>query len=698
MDRTPLSGFFARLRLALVAGFALFGALLVAGSAWYVLNARTEMIEAATRQASTLARALDEHVRRALNAVDVLLAEIAAEMVAAGGVAQVSEAQLHRDLHAKRAMLPQTRALFVYGPDSILRGDTVTVPATRLDGNKMEHVRAHQGGATANLHVGLPILSQVSGLWAFPVTRRIPGNGGGFGGVAGAILEQKHFDAFYGELGLSHGQVIALFRADGALTFRFPQTAVLKPGADPVWTAQLLETVSRREAMGVLRSTDAAGTGERIIAFRRIPDLGLVVALSHEVNEILAPWRRNAIVVAGGIAGTLAVLSFLLWVGLRQIARQAAAERRLREAEEQFRDLAELAPVGIARHECGIIEYANPEFARMFGAPALVGLLGRSVTELAHPDERERLRERLALLGTSPGRVAPALFRVSHADGVESVIEGQAVSSKQGDRMVVHLVTRDVTAEQIAAAEVRRLNETLEAEVRRRTAELQAANDELKSFNYSASHDLRGPLGAILGFSHLLMANEASRLSADGLRLLSLLQSDVQRVVELLEGLLQFSQLGRAPVRKVPVQVPSLVEDVVRELRAEQPAPETEVRVAALPDCRGDPVLLRQVWKNLIGNALKYSGARDRAVVEIGFDGPSREYFVRDNGVGFDMGHAGRLFGVFERLHRVDEFKGTGVGLAICRRIVERHGGRIRADALPGHGATFYFTLGASTD
>jgi PAS domain S-box-containing protein len=246
-----------------------------------------------------------------------------------------------------------------------------------------------------------------------------------------------------------------------------------------------------------------------------------------------------------------------------------------------------------------------------------------------------------------------------------------------------------------ADAMVREINVSLERRVRERTAELEAANKDLDSFGYSVSHDLRSPLGALNGFAHLLRTREASRLSEDGVILLRQLETNATRMTNLVEGLLEFSRLGRKPVTRVAVQMAVLVGDVVDELGAGQRDRRLDFRVGTLTDAYGDPVLLRQVWLNLIGNAIKYSRGRDPAVIEIGSDPATGEYFVRDNGAGFEMKYAERLFGVFERLHSESEFEGTGIGLAIVQRIVNRHGGMVRGEGRPDHGATFRFTLPA---
>jgi len=244
-----------------------------------------------------------------------------------------------------------------------------------------------------------------------------------------------------------------------------------------------------------------------------------------------------------------------------------------------------------------------------------------------------------------------------------------------------------------ADAAVRELNLSLERRVRERTDELEIANGDLESFGYSVAHDLRGPLSSVIGFTDLLLTMETGRLSADGRKLLQEVDQGAARMDLLMDGLLEFSRLGRKSVSKTKVSMAQLVGTVIDEIHVEQPRKRTDFRIGALPEARCDPMLLRQVWKNLIGNAVKYSQHRKPAIVEIGYEDSSGAYFVRDNGAGFDMRFADRLFGVFKRLHDDAEFEGTGVGLAIVQRIVQRHGGEVRGEGEPGRGATFFFTL-----
>jgi signal transduction histidine kinase len=256
---------------------------------------------------------------------------------------------------------------------------------------------------------------------------------------------------------------------------------------------------------------------------------------------------------------------------------------------------------------------------------------------------------------------------------------------------VIYATARDITERKHAEQRIDALNVELQA----RSLALETANRELESFSYSVSHDLRAPLRHVDGYARMLMEDAGERLQPEDLRYLSTITDSVRRMGALIDDLLALSRFGRKPLDRQPVDMAALARDSLRDLAPPLP----EIRIGALPVAEGDPALLRQVWSNLLSNAVKYSAPRGaQACVEVdgeAVDGVLR-YRVRDNGVGFDMRHAGKLFGVFQRLHGEDRFEGTGVGLAIVQRVVHRHGGEVRADAQPDHGATFTFDLPAA--
>jgi two-component system, sensor histidine kinase and response regulator len=244
----------------------------------------------------------------------------------------------------------------------------------------------------------------------------------------------------------------------------------------------------------------------------------------------------------------------------------------------------------------------------------------------------------------------------------------------------------------------------LEQRLRARTAELETANldlratnTELEAFSYTVSHDLRAPLRAICGYSHVLEIEYGKQMPADVQELLSHITRNSERMGSLIDGLLRFSQLNRQSLSKELIHVSALVNEVLVELRKEHRDRKLDVVIGELPDCVADPTLLKQVFVNLLSNAFKFTRQKERVRIEIGAQRKNGEtiYFVKDNGAGFDMQHAEKLFGVFQRLHAAEQFEGTGIGLSIVQRIIERHGGRVWAEGALDKGATFYVSLPA---
>jgi signal transduction histidine kinase len=266
--------------------------------------------------------------------------------------------------------------------------------------------------------------------------------------------------------------------------------------------------------------------------------------------------------------------------------------------------------------------------------------------------------------------------------------------------LVVLLLENGVLYARLAQAHAREREERRRVE--EKTAELMIANKELDAFSHSVSHDLRAPLRMVDGYARMLEEDHGGLLNAEARRLLGVLRSGSQRMGRMIEDLLEFSRLGRHPLRTQTVQLNELVDRIIDELRPACAGRSVEFAVAELGVAQADAALLKHALTNLIGNAIKYTRKTERAVIEIGrtsvSNGDGPVYYVKDNGAGFDMRYAERLFGVFQRLHRADEFEGTGVGLSIVRRITERHGGRIWAEARPGEGAAFYFTLCARAE
>ena len=293
------------------------------------------------------------------------------------------------------------------------------------------------------------------------------------------------------------------------------------------------------------------------------------------------------------------------------------------------------------------------------------------------------------------------------AKGVRKEIRTIGIPEMENGKVIrVRGIFQDITKQKQAEAEIMKLNEDLEQRVKDRTAELLMANKELESFSYSVSHDLRAPIRAIDGFSQIIIEDHKNEVSTEVLRYLEIIRQNTQNMGNLVDDLLAFSRLGRQALQKQVVNTKKLVTDVVEDIRIANNEREIEYVIGDIPDCEADWTLLRQVYVNLISNAVKFTRKCEHSCIEIGYGKAPRTdkipveknidncYYVRDNGVGFDMRFYEKLFGVFQRLHKAEDYEGTGVGLAIVKRVIEKHGGAIWADSKLNEGTTFYFILG----
>ena len=348
----------------------------------------------------------------------------------------------------------------------------------------------------------------------------------------------------------------------------------------------------------------------------------------------------------------------------------------------------------------GVITSWNPGAEKIFGYPAEEAR-GQPISILVQTDKSDRVTQILEQIkrGEPTQRFETFCLR-KNSEPIYVSLSVFPLRDEAGRIVGASTIVRDISDRKRAEEKIQRLNEELEQRVRERTAELEFSNRELEAFTYSVSHDLKTPVRTIEGFSRMLMTEHAAELDAETRRLLQVIRTNTKLMLHLIDDLLALSRVARLPIKKSDINMSAMTKKVFDQLQAQTPERDLRLTVGDLPPGLGDQSLLHQVMLNLLANAIKYTKPRKTAVIEVGGKDGENEtiYYVKDNGIGFDERYADKLFGVFQRLHGGTEYEGTGVGLAIVKRIILRHGGRVWAEGKVDEGAAFYFALPKNED
>ncbi len=364
----------------------------------------------------------------------------------------------------------------------------------------------------------------------------------------------------------------------------------------------------------------------------------------------------------------------------------------LADGDDRYRALLESAPDAVViadTHGRVVLVNAQTESLFGFGRHELLGMPVEMLLPERFRADHAGLRQGYAARPVTRPMGAGLDLYARRRDGGEFPVSISLSPIRVGELTYVYAAIRDITAQRVAERRIRELNDSLA----RQNNDLKAVNQELEAFSYSVSHDLRAPLRAIDGFSQILLKEHAGQLDEKGLDRLGRVRRGAQRMGELIDDLLKLSRVTRAELKVQRVDLGGLATEVVEALRKQEPERSVTLDIAPNLEAEADAKLLRIALDNLLGNAWKFTARRQAARIEVGRENATT-FFVRDNGAGFDMAYADKLFGAFQRLHDATEFPGTGIGLATVQRVIHKHGGRIWAESAPEAGATFRFTLG----
>ncbi len=676
---------------------AIFGALALVVAA--LVQERDNRIEAATIQAENTSRLMAGYVLQSIQKIDLVLRDVQEhvrppDMRARHGQNSRRTDELHRLLERKLAAIPEGSVLHISNTDGeLVYSSAAVVPDINVADRY--HFLRQQEDATAGLVISPPLISRTTGKWAFVASRRLNFEDGSFAGIVNLVVNLDGLEKFFASLDVLHHGVVNMRDREMRLMARFPPAAdeIGKPVANHPALAFLHQGLDHAVYQG-------AGSVDGVIrrySFRQVGNLGLFVFAGIAEEDYLSDWRMHIKVY--GLASLLLTVTLLimLFMARRDLFERERTLAKLALEEEKFHTIADYTYDW--EYWQGLnhaMLYISPSCERVTGySPAEFQVDTELLYRIIHPDDQHLMADHLH--DSSYVDVATVDFRIVRRDGeIRWIAHGcRSVYGRDGEFIGRRASNRDITERKRAEEKVYQLNDELERRVAQRTVLLESANSEIEEFSYSISHDMLVPLRAIDGFSQMLLEEQSAKLDDEGKRMLKVVRDNAQRMGKQIDGILYYLRMGKRELAYGPVDLARLAREVFKDLRLAFPERGIHLEMGVLPEAWGDREMLREVLANLLSNAIKFSRANADGVIEL--SGTSKEaeniYRVKDCGVGFDMQYVNKLFKVFERVHPTGQYEGSGIGLAIVKRIVNRHGGRVWAEGRVNEGAAFYFAL-----
>lgn len=657
-----------------------------------------EIEENAELSAQNLARMLAQDVGGDIDKINVTLLSATDEMerqIAAGGIDRTALNAFLARLQRRVPEIISMRATDVHGFVSYGTGINL---AARQNNSDREYFFRQRDNRKAGLVISKPVLARIDKQWVVPMSQAFHLPDGSFGGVVYVNVALSYLTKTFSAIDVGRHGSVSLRDAQMRVFAAHPVPADFDKLIGEVLVVPELQVLIDADGEAETYTTDHTVDGvERKFAARRVPHHPLYIVVGRATEEYRAQWQERAvktsILVALFFLTTL-ISSALVYRGWK---RQLAASKLLAREEEKFHTVADYTYdweywEGPAKE----LHYMSPSCQRVTGySPAEFHADPDLLYRIIHPDDAHLM----AAHQNNPRHhdTADVDFRIVRKDGTICWVGHacQPVFGRDGEFMGRRTSNRDITERKLAEAAVQNLTAELERRVAQRTAQLESANKELEEFSYSMSHDLRTPLRAIAGFAQILVDEKSGSLDSEGRRLLDVVHSNTLRMGLLIDELLEFMQLNRRQMTFGAVEMPQLVQKAFAALQAAEPERKLRLELKDPPPAWGDQTLIHHLWVNLLSNAIKFTLPRAEAVIEVGGsrEGDESHYYVKDNGVGFDMKYANKLFKFFEHVHPGGQFEGSGTGLAMVKRIVSRHGGRVWAEGQVDAGATFHFTL-----